>query len=469
MTASHPLLVALNRFGFGCRGAAALYLTGGKGDPRAFVQAELDRPPAPPKGLQTTAQIFQAFTAEQEALRVARAAQAEAPAAPVASDAARPATPPAPQPPNIAQQTYRDEAQARFRAAIQAPCGIVERLVVFWSNHFAISTAKSGAARAGAGAFEREAIRPHVLGRFADMLRAVEQHPLMLHYLDNQQSIGPGSQAGQRQKRGLNENLAREIMELHTLGVNGGYSQEDVTTLARILTGWTVVGRDGRLGEPGTFAFWPQAHEPGPQSLLGRVYADNGRAQGEAALEDLARRPATATFIATKLARHFIADDPPPALVARLAETFRNTDGNLREVTRTLVNADISWSAPLTKMRSPYEFLIAIARLTGRAPDDPNRILGGLNQLGQPLWTPPGPNGFPDTNAAWASAEGMKLRLDMVAQVSRQLRDMPDPRDLMEEAFGPAMSDATRQSVERAESRQQGLALLLMSPEMQRR
>ena len=466
MTPAHPMLVALNRFGLGGRGAAALYLAGGASDPRAFVRAELDHLPAAPSG-QTSSEILQALFAEQEATRLARQA-APPPPPPVQTGPTDMAKPP-PQPPNFVQQTYRSEAQARFHAAAQAPCGLIERLVAFWSNHFTVSAAKSPIARACVGAFEREAIRPHVLGHFSDMLRAVEQHPLMLHYLDNQQSIGPNSQAGQRQKRGLNENLAREIMELHTLGVNGGYSQDDVTTLARILTGWTFAGRDGRLGEPGTFIFWPQAHEPGAQTLLGRTYPDTGRTQGEAALGDLARRPATATFIATKLVRHFVADDPPPALVAKLVETFRQTDGDLNAVTRALIASDLAWSAPLTKMRTPYEYLVAVMRMIGREPEDPQRMLGGLNQLGQPLWTPPGPNGFPDTNAAWAAPEGMKLRLDMAAQIARQMREPPNPSDLLAEALGPAASETTRQTVARAESRQQGLALLLLSPEMQRR
>ena len=199
-----------------------------------------------------------------------------------------------------------------------ADCGFAERLVVFWSNHFCISANKGGLARMWAGSFEREAIRPHVFGRFADMLKAVEQHPAMLFFLDNQQSLGPDSRAGQNRKRGLNENLAREIMELHTLGVGGGYTQDDVTSLARIITGWTFAGRQGQLGAPGTFVFNANAHQPGPQRLLGKIYEDNGLAQGEAALADIARHPSTAKFIATKFARHFVADDPPPALVARL-------------------------------------------------------------------------------------------------------------------------------------------------------
>ena len=320
-----------------------------------------------------------------------------------------------------------------------------------------------------AGSFEREAIRPHVLGRFGDMLKAVEQHPAMLFFLDNQQSLGPDSRAGQNRKRGLNENLAREIMELHTLGVGGGYSQDDVTSLARILTGWTFAGRQGRLGTPGSFVFNANAHEPGPQRLLGKIYRDDGVAQGEAALADIARHPSTAAFIAGKFARHFVADDPPPALVARLQQAFHSSDGDLKALALALVDSDEAWQAPQTKMRSPYEFLVATGRLLSRIPEDPGLYLGGLNLLGQPLWSPAGPNGFPDSNAAWAAPEGMKLRLDVSAQVASRIGDSVDPRQLLELVAADAASPETRRTVERAESRQQALALLLMSPEFQRR
>jgi uncharacterized protein (DUF1800 family) len=350
-----------------------------------------------------------------------------------------------------------------------ADCGFAERLVAFWSNHFCISANKGGLARMWAGSFEREAIRPHVLGHFGDMLKAVEQHPAMLFFLDNQQSLGPESRAGQNRKRGLNENLAREIMELHTLGVGGGYSQDDVTSLARIITGWTFAGRQGQLGAPGSFVFNANAHQPGAQRLLGKTYENNGVAQGEAALADIARHPSTAKFIATKFARHFVADDPPPALVARLQDTFRNTDGDLKALTFALLDSDEAWQAPLTKLRSPYEFLVATGRLLGRIPEDPGRYLGSLNLLGQPLWSPSGPNGFPDTNAAWAAPEGMKLRLDVSAQVASRLADNIDPRNLLELVAADAASPETRRTVEHAESRQQALALLLMSPEFQRR
>jgi uncharacterized protein (DUF1800 family) len=308
-----------------------------------------------------------------------------------------------------------------------------------------------------------------VLGRFGDMLKAVEQHPAMLFFLDNQQSLGPDSRAGQNRKRGLNENLAREIMELHTLGVGGGYSQDDVTSLARIITGWTFAGRQGQLGTPGSFVFHANAHQPGLQLLLGKTYENNGVAQGEAALADVARHPSTAKFIATKFARHFVADDPPPALVTRLQNVFSKSDGDLKMLALALLDSDEAWRAPLTKLRSPYEFLVATGRLLARIPEDPGRYLGALNVLGQPLWSPAGPNGFADTNAAWAAPEGMKLRLDISAQLASRLADTIDPRDLLEMAAADAASSETRRTIERAESRQQALALLLMSPEFQRR
>ena len=193
----------------------------------------------------------------------------------------------------------------------------------------------------------------------------------MLHFLDNQRSVGPASRAGQRGKRGLNENLGREIMELHTLGVDGGYTQTDVTSLAKILTGWSYVGPQGVLGDPGTFQFNANAHEPGPVSLLGKVYADDGVDQGRAALLDLARRPSTARFVATKLARAFIADTPPPALVERLARTFTATEGDLKAVSLALIAAPEAWVPQPGKVRSPFEILVATDRLLGRLPEDP--------------------------------------------------------------------------------------------------
>ncbi|MEH2510603.1 uncharacterized protein (DUF1800 family) [Nitrobacteraceae bacterium AZCC 1564] len=489
-------LVALNRFGFGARGGAAGDFSSAASDPRGFVRAELDRPGAAlldAPGLQSTPDLAREVFDYQREVRqqremAAKAAQSaaatpddksadekleprpEAMSGAMSPDAMQPNPPrKEPKPLNVIQKTYRAEALARIQRATMAECGFVERLVAFWSNHFCISANKGEMSRIWAGAFEREAIRPHVLGRFGDLLKAVEQHPAMLFFLDNQQSIGPQSRAGLNRKRGLNENLAREIMELHTLGVHGGYTQVDVTSLARIITGWTFAGREGRLGVPGTFVFNANAHEPGPQKLLGKTYEDVGLPQGEAALADIARHPSTARFIATKFVRHFVADDPPPALVAKLGNVFRKSDGDLKAMTLALIEADDAWHAPMTKMRMPYEFLVATGRLMGRIPEDPQRYLGGLNLLGQPLWTPAGPNGFADTNAAWAAPEGLKLRLDIASQVASRISEAIDPRMLLDVAAGEAASAETRQTIERAESRQQAFALLLMSPEFQRR
>lgn len=526
---SQAALVALHRFGFGARGGASGDFVNAASDPRGFVKAEMSRPSGvllEVPGLLSTSALGKAVFDYQFEIQQARDAASKSTAKPVAPSAATeapqppmdakgqrrnlslntiamditakepPAKPPenanasmappsaaspetmqpsAPKPPtppqplNIIQKNFRAEALARLQRGIIADCGFTERLVVFWSNHFCISANKGGLARMWAGSFEREAIRPYVLGRFGDMLKAVEQHPAMLFFLDNQQSLGPDSRAGQNRNRGLNENLAREIMELHTLGVGGGYSQDDVTSLARIITGWTYAGRQGQLGAPGTFVFNANAHQPGAQRVMGKIYEANGVAQGEAVLADIARHPSTAKFIATKFVRHFVADDPPPALVARLADVFVKSDGDLKALATALTDSDEAWKAPLTKVRSPYEFLVATGRLLAQIPGDPGRYLNGLNVLGQPLWAPAGPNGFPDSNAAWAAPEGMKLRLDISAQIASRLGDGIDPRDLLELVAADAASAETRRTVERAESRQQALALLLMSPEFQRR
>ena len=233
----------------------------------------------------------------------------------------------------LRRQIFLDEAKARYRAAINAEIGLVERLVWFWSNHFCVSFDTT----VMAGAYEREAIRPHVLGRFADMLLAAESHPAMLVYLDNATSIGPGSVAGINNDRGLNENLAREILELHTLGVRTVYAQADVTNFAKVITGWTILPPINNPDHGGEFVFNKRMHEPAPQTLIGNTYPDTGLEQGRTVLADLARHPATARHIATKLARHFIADDPPPELVDLLTRRFLDTDGDLKEVTKALL------------------------------------------------------------------------------------------------------------------------------------
>lgn len=375
----------------------------------------------------------------------------------------------APEMRNPAQDIFRAEVAARIALAVSEPVGFSERLAWFWSNHFCVSVAKGAPIRAIAGAYEREAIRPHIFGRFADMLLAVQTHPAMLIYLDNRQSIGPNSRAGNRRGRGLNENLAREILELHTLGVGGGYSQSDVTSLAKIITGWTVVGPNDEDHEIGEFFFNANRHEPGDQTVLGKLYRDGGVDQGRAALADIARHPSTAKHIATKLARHFVSDAPPAALVAALTKVFRDTDGDLAAVSLALLRSPLAWEPEARKIRSPQEFLVAALRAIGGASPAAPAILGALGAMGQQLWNPTGPNGFPDTLAHWAAAEGIKTRMDVAAQIARRVGTWRDPNVLAEAVLGPLASRETRQAISRAESRPQGLALMLMSPEFQRR
>ena len=321
--------------------------------------------------------------------------------------------------------------------------------------------------RALAGAFEREAIRPHVLGRFADMLIAVETHPAMLRYLDNVRSIGPNSIVGRNRNAGLNENLAREILELHTLGVRSVYTQADVTNFARVITGWSVVPFQQDPQRGGEFVFNPRLHEPGPQSVIGRSYRAAGMEQGLAVLRDLARHPATAKHVAQKIAIHFVSDTPPPALVDRLAKRFLDTQGDLKELAKALVASTEAWDAPREKLKRPGEWIVGALRATGYAPPDVRPVVQAQNLLGEPLWRPPAPKGLSDASAAWM--DGLSQRLDIANQLSRRVGSLVDPVDAIDMALGPLASAETRRAVARAESRSQALTLLLMSPEFQRR
>jgi uncharacterized protein (DUF1800 family) len=486
---------ALHRFGFGPRAGS---LASVAADPRGAMLAELDRPSAgriADSDLLTSGEAARAafdFRQERKAGRLALRAEREAGQAEAkkVADAAKAAdkgdiaqtemkpangalantmqAPPAkPGPgPGIPQQIYLEEAKARFDSAINAEIGLIDRLTWFWSNHFCVSADK-GQVRPLCGAYEREAIRANVLGKFSDMLLAVESHPAMLMYLDNVGSIGPNSIAGQRRGKGINENLAREIMELHTLGVQGGYSQDDVTNFAKVITGWTFspLKQDPQHG--GEFVFNDRMHEPGAQSVLSRSYSEGGYEQGRAVLLTLARHPATAKHIATKLVRHFIADDPPPALVDRLAKRFLDTGGDLKEVTKTLILAQESWDAPRSKLKRPAEWVVSSLRASGMTISDVRRVINTLNLLGEPLWRPPAPKGFSDDSAAWL--DGLTQRLDISNEMARRIGGMTDPETVADDALGPLASAETRQTLARAESRQQALVLLLMSPEFQRR
>src|SRR5262245_15565223 len=491
--------LALHRFGLGPRAGSVAAIAS---DPRGALLAELDRAGAgriAGADLLTSGEAGRAAFAFQQAQRAARQAERAAQAAQTSNEpsansqgsgAASPEMKPAEQAgtpppaqlprnpgPGVPQQIYLAEAKARFDAALGAEIGFVERLVWFWSNHFCVSADK-GNVRQICGAYEREAIRAHVLGRFGDMLLAAESHPAMLVYLDNARSIGPDSIAGLRQKRGLNENLAREILELHTLGVRSVYTQEDVTRFANVITGWTRVPfrqdaalasgqRDDSSARGGEFEFNARMHQPGSQSVIGRIYPDTGVEQGRAVLAALARHPATAQHVATKLARHFVADEPPPALVERLSKRFLATQGDLKAVSKELATAPEAWEAPRAKLKRPGEWIIGTLRAVSVTPPDIGPMMQAHNLLGEPLWRPSAPKGFPDESAPWL--DGLAQRLDIANQFARRAGGEADPREVFEETLAPLASTETRQAIARAESRPQALALLFMAPEFQRR
>jgi uncharacterized protein (DUF1800 family) len=363
---------------------------------------------------------------------------------------------------------YIDEINARALAHIRTTDPFRERMVAFWSNHFTVSAKRFFVAPL-AGPYEREAIRPHVFGRFEDMLLAVVRHPAMLLYLDNAASIGPDSRAGRFRRRGINENLARELLELHTLGVDGGYSQADVRALAKILTGWSVQGLGRRQVLSGRYHFVFFAHEPGSKTLLGRRYPEDGEDEGIAALKALARHPATARHVATKLARHFIADKPPASAVHALERSFTESGGDLAAVSRTLIGLNEVWRDPLPKVKSPYEYTISIFRSLAFDRVPGRGIHPALYLLGQLPFAAPSPQGWPDTADDWLAPEALMRRIEFARTLSRRLPRRLDPLGMFDASIGPVASRRTRTVIARAPSAREAVALLFASAEFQRR
>jgi len=447
-------LRALNRFGLGARRNERKTI----GDPRGWLKAQLDGGPPSmqaPEGA-SPGEIGNAL----RGLRMANQGQGQAKDKEQRQD----------QDKREARQRLQELAVSEARAALAQRVAttrpFVERLVAFWSNHLCVSIGSKVLVAPLAGSYERDVIRTHVLGRFEDMVMASAKHPAMLAYLDNFQSIGPGSpgaRAGQRangQKRGLNENYARELLELHTLGVNGGYTQQDVQELAKILTGWTVSGiggpgdrmaqRDSRprasrfgtlgqaraagpaAGSPVGFVFQPLLHEPGSKTLLNVKYNEAGIEEGERAIHALCRHDSTARFVATKLVTHFVGDEPPAAAVDRVAKVFTATDGDLRAVARALVDEPEAWRDDVRKFRTPQDWFVAVMRAVDThdlRPNTPNL----LRQLRQPLWSPQSPKGFGDALQEWADPDSLLNRGELARTISR-LPDVNrlDPRLLLD-------------------------------------
>ena len=455
----NPTSRALDRFGMGAGPGDRARLR----DPRGWLEDQLEggAPRLVAANLPGTAQIGESL----RALRRAAAAR---------------------------DQDALSEARERIRAIqtremavalgerLSSPRPFVERLVAFWSNHLCVSLATKPVVAPLAGAYEREVVRSHVLGRFEDMVLASARHPAMLLYLDNAQSIGPGSAAAglarrRQNERGLNENYARELLELHTLGVDGGYTQEDVTELARVLTGWTVPGlrptnalrnlaRGGQEREIG-FAFVPALHEPGTRTVLGRRWPEGGVEQGEAVIRHLCRHPSTARFLAGKLVAHFVSDEPPAAAVDGVARVFVDSGGDLRELARSLMGLEEAWDPARRKLRTPQDWTVAALRALGVA-EAPQAMPAFLRQLRQPLWGPPSPRGWGDTVREWADPDALMNR----AELSRTLASRSpeaDPVELLRITAAPPGDPVHTVALDDSIPRRDRVALVLAGPAFQ--
>jgi len=461
MRDSSTAAIATNRFGLGARPGE---IAACAGDPRGWLEAQLKgtAPVIRDPGLEGTATMVAAIDKVRAQNREAKA-EAAVNAVVKLGEIYRPA--------------YIGEVAARLRQAATTDRPFLERITQFWSNHFAVSVDKA-VVLAVAGSYEREAIRPNVLGSFAQLLLAVERHPAMLLYLDNFRSVGPDSMlAGRAQERtgrtlGINENLAREIMELHTLGVNGGYTQADVTAFAKVITGWSI-GAAGKGiaggGEPGEFFFRTNIHEPATQTIMGKRYPQQGQAQGESVLLDLARSAATVQHIATQLARHFIADDPPPQVVNRLARVFNQSDGDLPSVYRALIAEETVWSQPLAKFKTPNDYVISAWRALEMPVDDPRKVPPLFANLGQRVWSPNSPAGWPDRSADGDGASALMQRLRWADEIGQRFGPSINAVQLAAQVLGASLSDNTRQALTRAASAAQAVTLLMASPEFMRR
>lgn len=458
-------VIAVNRFGLGARPGELAAV--GK-DPEGWLEDQLrGSGPQPAGQLARTETILEAFfTLRQRRARTPPATPGSPAADPVVRvrDALLP--------------HYLAQAEARVRLAAGTQQPFRERLVHFWSNHFAVSVDKI-VCLGIAGSFENEAIRPQVTGSFASLLKSAVQHPALILYLDNQTSIGPDSRLGARAQRrpnqerriDINENLAREILELHTLGVGGGYVQADVTEFARALTGWSVGGGPGPLGSgtPGAFVFRDNLHEPGTRTLLGERYREGGLQQGERVLETLARHPATARHIATKLARHFIADDPPAASVDAVSAVWMKTEGDLPAVYRALISEAAASKEQTAKLKTPWEYVISAYRGLDFMPAMPRALLAPFELLGQRIWSPGSPAGWPDTAAAWDGADALLKRIEWAGAIGERIAGMRTPADAAASMLGDTLLPRTLSAMSQAESGAQAFALLLASPDFMRR
>jgi uncharacterized protein (DUF1800 family) len=468
--------IATNRFGLGVRPDNPF-----SGKPADWLRAQMDRfndRPSALSALPNRAALIQSLQELQQLQRAKKdkAANADdetAMAENVLGDYRK-----------ALRDHYSDAVEARLQVAVASETDFAERLVHFWSNHFAVSTDKV-VITALAGNYEFDAIRPHIFGTFGDLLKAAVKHPAMLLYLDQAQSIGPDSPLAKRVNArrdadlGLNENLAREILELHTLGVRTVYTQEDVTEFARALTGHTITGLargpirrlvDGNMAA-GETVFVDAIHQPGSRQVIGSTYSQSGAGQADAILSNLATHPATAKHIAIKLATHFVADVPPPALIAKLETDFLKTGGDLKSLYRTLLSAPEAWAIGAAKFKTPWEWTVSALRALNLKQLGPNRKASAalFVQMGQPIWRPGSPGGFGDQTKDWAGPAALMRRVETAGRFAKLTAGRIDARTLAPTILPGTLDPRTAEHIARAESPEQGLALLLVAPEFLRR
>lgn len=451
--------IAINRFGLGPKAGEADQVAK---NPKKWVIDQIDRNPKIPKALsafKSSADIIQAI----ETSRKNKNTQAKTMRNMIRKNV---------------REGHMEELFQRALHMVNTDKPFAERMVLFWSNHFTVSGASKRNLAPITAAYEREAIRPHIFGKFEDMLMAVIQHPVMLTYLDNHTSIGPNSIAGIRRKfrtgavTGLNENLAREILELHTLGVDGGYEQDDVIGLAKAITGWSHGAarvKADKASIHGQFEFKKYFHEPNSKYVLGKRYRAQGVKTGRKILKDLARHPSTARFIATKLARHFIADNPPDSAINHLKDVYLNSQGDLADVSKALIELEAVWAVPAPKVKNHYELMISAWRVSGQKLFDRSDFAEPIQAFAQVPFLAPSPAGWPDTANAWISPESLMRRVEWLRQLAAKMPADWSPDKFLDDVIGPIATDETRLWVSRAPSADAALALVMSSPEFQRR